>query len=287
MDNKKDINRSVQKPEEVLPSVRAYFRNNPSAIYIFKKTEKLVSAMYLITNHIKDDEPIKRHVREHSILLLSDFYELQVAPIDREQGFLTRVEGRILQLISELEVLCVARLIGKGNHDVVRTELVNVLSTLAQMNLSESSDSLVSVLSNEFFAVQKEYLKETKNHRSHTVPANQFVPTFDKRHFKRHVQNNDRKTVSVSNAGISDSAQSSGSPVKDNESHFNSQKHRREIIITTVKELNEVGIKDIAVRITDCSEKTIQRELLSLVEEGVLRKEGERRWSRYRMVAVV
>jgi hypothetical protein len=36
--------------------------------------------------------------------------------------------------------------------------------------------------------------------------------------------------------------------------------------------------------IKDCSEKTIQRELIVLVSEKVVKKEGERRWSVYSIV---
>ena len=34
----------------------------------------------------------------------------------------------------------------------------------------------------------------------------------------------------------------------------------------------------------DVSEKTVQRELFALVKEGVLKKEGEKRWSVYKLV---
>ncbi len=33
--------------------------------------------------------------------------------------------------------------------------------------------------------------------------------------------------------------------------------------------------------IDDCGEKTIQRELVSMMKEGSIKKEGERRWSQY------
>ena len=42
-------------------------------------------------------------------------------------------------------------------------------------------------------------------------------------------------------------------------------------------------IKDIVMSITGCSEKTIQRELSALVAQGVLKKIGEKRWSRYEL----
>ena len=43
----------------------------------------------------------------------------------------------------------------------------------------------------------------------------------------------------------------------------------------------KLTIKDFAKNIKDCSDKTIQRELISMVTSGVLKKEGERRWSKY------
>jgi hypothetical protein len=56
---------------------------------------------------------------------------------------------------------------------------------------------------------------------------------------------------------------------------------RRTRIIKLVKDNREVMVKDITIHFPDLSEKTLQRELLALVETGVLKKTGERRWSRY------
>ena len=56
---------------------------------------------------------------------------------------------------------------------------------------------------------------------------------------------------------------------------------RQNIIIAILKRKKEIMIKDVSPLIGGCSEKTIQRELLEMVEKGVVRKEGERRWSRY------
>jgi len=56
---------------------------------------------------------------------------------------------------------------------------------------------------------------------------------------------------------------------------------RRERILSIIKDKGEATIKDISTVVTDCSEKTIQRELMSLIKESVLHKNGERRWSKY------
>ena len=48
-----------------------------------------------------------------------------------------------------------------------------------------------------------------------------------------------------------------------------------------MKGKNEYTIKDIALHIPGVSEKTVQRDLQALVSAGVLKRKGERRWSRY------
>ncbi len=56
---------------------------------------------------------------------------------------------------------------------------------------------------------------------------------------------------------------------------------RQEIILAMLKGGMKLTIKDFAKNIKNCSEKTIQRELITLLSKGVLKKEGERRWSKY------
>ena len=56
---------------------------------------------------------------------------------------------------------------------------------------------------------------------------------------------------------------------------------RQEAILSIVKSKKEVGITDISSVVKGHSTKTIQRELLYMVVSGVLKKSGEKRWSRY------
>ena len=67
-------------------------------------------------------------------------------------------------------------------------------------------------------------------------------------------------------------------PVKDKKDS------RQARILTLLRAQSHLSIKDFAAVIPDCSEKTIQRELLELVEKGVIKKEGERRWSTYSLI---
>ena len=58
-------------------------------------------------------------------------------------------------------------------------------------------------------------------------------------------------------------------------------KDRRETILSVIKNRQKASIKDISTLIRGISEKTVQRELAALIEEGVILKKGERRWSTY------
>ncbi len=59
------------------------------------------------------------------------------------------------------------------------------------------------------------------------------------------------------------------------------QSERTERILEYIRRQGSVSIKEIATTIKGCSEKTIQRELISLIQAGLVRRVGERRWSHY------
>lgn len=59
---------------------------------------------------------------------------------------------------------------------------------------------------------------------------------------------------------------------------------RADRIKAIIKEKGQVTIKDISLLFSDVSEKTIQRELMSLISQGQITKTGERRWSKYKIV---
>lgn len=60
---------------------------------------------------------------------------------------------------------------------------------------------------------------------------------------------------------------------------------RRNDVLNVVRSKGRASIKDVVSILKDISEKTVQRELLALVKEGVLTKEGEKRWSTYRVAS--
>ncbi|MDE2071296.1 MAG: hypothetical protein KGI70_01010 [Patescibacteria group bacterium] len=56
---------------------------------------------------------------------------------------------------------------------------------------------------------------------------------------------------------------------------------RAKKILDIVRKNKSVSIKDIAGEVRGCSEKTLQREIATLIEARLVRKVGERRWTLY------
>jgi hypothetical protein len=62
------------------------------------------------------------------------------------------------------------------------------------------------------------------------------------------------------------------------------QPERHRIIKDIIAVMGQSTIKDISGKLPDLSEKTIQREITFMINQGYLIKQGERRWSRYSLV---
>jgi len=75
--------------------------------------------------------------------------------------------------------------------------------------------------------------------------------------------------------------------IKNNSKNSNKNNDRKDKILNFMKNLpaqagkKEVSISDLSVVFSDFSEKTIQRDLLDMVDKGLLKKEGDKRWRRY------
>lgn len=72
-----------------------------------------------------------------------------------------------------------------------------------------------------------------------------------------------------------------GNPYKGHKGQYKGQKDRMSLILEFIKNQKTASIKDISATVKDCSEKTIQRELGALIDQGLIKRVGERRWSHY------
>lgn len=216
----------------------SFFDGDSDFQTVFKKTEKLASATYMVTNLFSDNEPMKWTLRKK----VSELLSLMITFKDIRQpdfaSFNQATKLKVSEIVSLYEVSTVGGLVSQMNFSILKQEFFNLTELLN--------------VSNHKYEISK--------------------PLFPKSFF----------TQTQSFNGV---ARQTENVVKDNLSlkdtlDFKST-NRQNIILGLLKKKKELTIKDIAVIIKDVSEKTIQRELISLIEAGVLQKKGERRWSKY------
>lgn len=242
-----------------------YFSKDQSFVFIYKKTEKLATALYMVTNLFGDSEPMKWTLRTKVSNLLSFIIGFKDILESREYEFSNDVKTKVLEVVSLLEVASRSGLVSPMNFSILKAEFMNLLSSLGALRKEQQEGTQFS-FSKTFFEVPEEGLQKNEQHIA-TSSSNAHA-SFDTQYKgQQHALKNNMsfKEEPGENSGFK-------------------KTNRQSIIVNLLKKKKDLTIKDIAQVIRDCSEKTIQRELISLIDAGVLKKIGERRWSRYSLV---
>jgi hypothetical protein len=279
MDKRKD---SKIKDIERNPDKVTIFKNDSDFYYLYKKTEKIASAVYLITNFFSVHEPLKWTLRDTILELLKDTLELANITVSDKEPVIRKMSASVFRIISLFEIGFKASLISEMNFTIIKNELYTLVLTVEEKENSPMIQEDV-LLTEEFFQVeQSEKIVNISNKGVTKIP--QKTPMNNvlyKGHSKGHdvlknISDMHASYLAQSNAGGSipqESVQEVTTKDKSND--------RQEVIYNYLTEHKVATIKDIASIITDCSEKTIQRELGTMLDQGRIKKMGERRWSKY------
>lgn len=281
MDKNNEQKNAVETPKSIEnESALLALGNNQGLYFIYKKTERIAAAAHLVTNLIKDSEPLKNQIRKKSLDLVSDTMSSCADSVTQKRGG-EKLVLSFVEFISLFEIAYLNKMISDMNYAVMKRELHSVIE-LIKRDVLANIQSLI--FSSHFFTVpdvdqaNSEFTQRTSSFpeypgvtSAHTVSAD---PVFYKGH--------ENKGQHVSLRNVPDTAQlkqkeKSEIVIKDK----SSQGDRRQTILNIVKAKKEISITDVVGSIKGCSEKTIQRELLAMVHAGVLKKQGERRWSKY------
>jgi len=255
MENKAEENINKIVESNSLKTTLAVFGHHSHFASLYKKTEKLVAAIYMITDFIKDNEPIKWRIRENALELLSINMKFTNVSLSERRELLKKYQSLSLEIVSLSGIAHVGGLISEMNCSVLSKEFEKLASTITRDENKKSNEETI-ILDSNFFERTEPEVNQINN-----VLYNQ--PTVIP---KGHIQKIEQKVESASKI-IHRSVE-----VKND---------RKTIITRLLSKKSGLNIKDFSQSISGCSEKTIQRELLAMVASGVLKKEGERRWSTY------
>ncbi len=273
--------------------------NHQDAVsFLQRKAEKLTTALYMVTEVMSDKEPLKWKARESGVELLSDIAIAGTAPTSERMTTLRNVMKKIERVVSLLDIAQSARMMSEMNAGVLKKEYLTLKDSV-QAEWNHVYDRSKSIFSESFFEVPREiesrvdtptsprpqvqievntasqvaapikFSRETVEQKKNFPEAVQSTNIAKPFEHSRPVFIRPTPTLSTLVAGAG-KARSEGD-----------RDDRRKIILALIKQKPALTVKDIAKSIPGVSEKTIQRELLAMVAEGILIKKGERRWSTY------
>ena len=234
----------------------------------YTKTNKLVTALYMVTDTMEKEEPIRLRLRTLGIEILSDIPYLQKENVNN-------FDRKITAVLSFLNIARDLGMISEMNFNILNKEFQELKQSIQE--LATKNDLWL-----------EEFISEPSSNKSLFTKVGPSLDTmsFSKGHGMRigvqkgsTLLNALNKVKGAHNLSSPESGNSrSGFEVLKNS--------RRESILKVIKIKPEgASIKDIISAFRnvgeEIGEKTLQRELISMVKDNVLKKTGEKRWSHY------
>ncbi len=222
------------------------FGANQSADRAYRRGERILAALYLVTNHVSPTEPLRVSVRAGGLIMLERILSVRDDMRAVESEHLEACRVSIRHLISLVRLLSVSGFVSIQNTNIVTEgldELGNFLSASKNSVLSEN----VSLSRKDLTDISSLSIKDVKD----------ILAIKDRLRIKDN--------ISLSKKSIDSGELSS----------------REHTILEILRGGGELSIKDIASNLPEYSEKMIQRDLVKLVGVGQVKKVGLKRWSRY------
>ena len=236
------------------------------------KVGKISTALYMVTDCLDDSEPMRERLRVVGVRLITLGAICRVGNLPTSHDAAMEIASLAREAASLADVAGIVGLFSEMNASILKTELTRLAEMTEEstpvFSLSGLSTKKSGIVFPENFFSKVE-LKEEESYIDKDFMSKGHVKDMSFTKQNDVLLKNDEVDLQKNKAKKFDIAQ---------------KINRRNSILELVKDKNEVTIKDIASVISDCSEKTIQRELGVLVALGVLRKEGDKRWSKYKII---
>jgi hypothetical protein len=263
----------------------------------YTRTNKLITALYMVTDIMDKNEPIRVRLRTLGTGIISDMHSHPLP-----------VRGKIVEIMSFIEIALAMNIISEMNASILVKEFRELDKAVADAYSGEPQAISKDMDLTEFFARESDPFLDnmfhvnpsmsgkkgainSKGHESSTRIGVQKGSTLMKALSDKILVVPQKKTSAQNKNNVSNTSNTS----INNQHRFDILKrHRREELLKVIK-LTEgsATIKDIKEQIKrtsnqnspliSCGEKTLQRELLSMVRANMLTKIGEKRWSRYQL----
>lgn len=237
------------------------FGSNVAASQAYKTMERLVTATYMVTNLVPEQEPLRARIRDILNSLLEDTLHLRRGFNSLGSDSLKEIIAQVRLVMSLLDALYTSGLISSMNLNVLKGAFTKFSESI--LTLSEASSADGVELTPDYFELQS--LSSGSDSAGNTKAT--------------RVQH--RTASSFNNSNTLKSKNNSTSKVPNKQSTSRASKVRVNNIIEFITKRGSANVSELSEVITGCSNKTLQRDLTALVKKSILKKEGSKRWTRY------
>ena len=248
----------------------------------YSKSNKLISALYMVTDIMDKDEPLRSKLRNLGANIISDIHSF-----NKGQVLTNQINNRVSEVLSFLEIASSIGIISEMNSGILTKEFIELRKSIPEIDPKNEGNWL------------EEFMKEDPYLTSPLIKGRNKESVFSKGQISTRigVQKGSTLLKALSDRIPDLSRTNKMGNINNNSLIKNSnvdvlKNKRREEIILVIKDkmknstnFDGVTITEIKSNgheaLTSCGEKTLQRELVSMVLSGVLKKTGEKRWSKY------
>ncbi|MEO6536310.1 MAG: hypothetical protein ABIT47_01345 [Candidatus Paceibacterota bacterium] len=229
------------------------FEKDIRRVYIYKKAERLAKAIHLVAPAFRNSLALRDRMDKVAVGLVD-------AAILPPTGARDAMSRELLALSSVLSIARTGGLLSPMNADLIAREahqLLQEIATYEEPRLFLEDAPTLAELARDLGTERHQVIQIARAASGPTTATAKTVRAATQA--PRH-QNSKGQSIGQ---------------FKDKNSD------RREAIRSILSSKGSSYIKDISTMIRDVSEKTIQRELQAMVENGEVSKFGERRWTTY------
>ncbi len=223
------------------------FEKDIRRVFMYKKAERIAKSIHLIVPAFSHAPELRKRFESIAVALI-------VASVESPHEGRQAMSKDLLVLSSILSVARESGFLSPMNADLISREVHHLLQELAAYEdprIILPEIPTLAELARTKNAPQARPIAETAKGRAAARPEAARGKNEFQGHSKGHV--------------ISDASRIT----------------RRETILSVLKGKESAYIRDISSLIRGVSEKTIQRELQGLVQDGLVVRSGERRWTQY------
>lgn len=249
---------------------------------IIEHCKKITEALYRVTDLFPAREPLKWALRDDGMKIFKLFISLNSQSfIKGKIDSIFKIEAKIGQIINLLEIASSNSFITGINFNILKREYLRLKSAVTEHQSFYSKNEEVINIEN---LPALNFLTDNSIPEASNVDFNKMSIINSNGHFENLKDIKDKEIHNTMSFKMSIS-ENGEKNLKHNrlniKASLDTERTTKILDIIKLTQNGFIGINEVYGHFKGISKKTIQRDLISLVREGILKMDGKKRWRRY------